>query len=124
MDRLERQYLEEAIKLGIDLRVFTRHETGINSKIRNVDAVVIFTNKVSHQVRKQAMNMAKSNDIPGFCTLKECLECLGEIKKGGVSDEKCCREVSAGKCCCCLDGGDGVRRPSADYGRHRHPGKR
>lgn len=87
MDRLERQYLEEAAKLGIDLRVFTRTEAGISSKIRNVDAMVIFTNKVSHQVKKQAVNMARSNDIPvfmhhscGICTLRECLGCINIIK--------------------------------------------
>jgi len=87
MDRLERQYLEEAAKLGIDLRVFTRTEAGISSKIRNVDAMVIFTNKVSHQVKKQAVNMARSSDIPvfmhhscGICTLRECLGCIKTIK--------------------------------------------
>ncbi|MRR57620.1 MAG: DUF2325 domain-containing protein [Deltaproteobacteria bacterium] len=83
MDRLERQYLEEAARFGVDLRVFSRSEARISSKIRNVDAMVIFTNKVSHQVKKQAVNMAKANDIPvfmhhscGICTLRECLGCL------------------------------------------------
>jgi len=90
MDRLERQYLEEAAKLGIDLRVFTRSEARISSKIRKVDAMVIFTNKVSHQVKKQAVNMAKANDIPvfmhhscGICTLRECLGCLMFANKFG-----------------------------------------
>jgi hypothetical protein len=92
MDRLERQYLEEAARLGIDLRVFTKTEVRIGSKIRNVDAVVIFTNKVSHQVKKQAVNMAKANDIPvfmhhscGICTLRECLCCINTLQ-GGVKN--------------------------------------
>lgn len=87
MDRLERQYLDEAAKLGIDLRVFTKSEAGITSKIRNVDAMVIFTNKVSHQVKKQAVVAAKTKNIPifmhhscGICTLRECLGCLNIIK--------------------------------------------
>jgi hypothetical protein len=66
MDRLERHYLEEAAKLGVDLRVFTRSEAGSSSKIRNVEAMVIFTNEISHQVKKQAVNRAKANDIPVF----------------------------------------------------------
>jgi hypothetical protein len=87
MDRLERQYQDEAEKLGIDLRVFTRSAARFNSKIRNVDAMVIFTNKVSHQVKKQAVNTARANDIPvfmhhscGICTLRECLGYINTFK--------------------------------------------
>ena len=83
MDRLERHYREEAGKAGIELRVFNKAENGIASKIRNVDALVIFTNKVSHRVKKEAMNTAKRMNIPvlqchscGICTLRDCLNCL------------------------------------------------
>ncbi len=93
MDRLERQYLEEAEKFGVDLRVFTTSEARINSKIRNVDAMLIFTNKVSHQVKKQAVVAAKANSIPvfishscGICTLRECLGCINTIKGRGKNE--------------------------------------
>jgi len=83
MDRLERHYIEEAGKLGIDLKVFTRQEANIGSKIRNADAMLIFTNKVSHKVKAQAIKEAKAKGIPvhmqhscGVCTLRNCLECL------------------------------------------------
>ncbi|KAF0218599.1 MAG: hypothetical protein FD174_2692 [Geobacteraceae bacterium] len=83
MDRLERHYLVEAERVGIDLRVFNRSEVNIDSKIKHVDAIVIFTNKVSHRVKKEAMNAARANDIPvfmhhacGVCTLRDCLNCL------------------------------------------------
>lgn len=83
MDRLERHYYSEAEKLGIELRVFNKPETGINSKINNVDAVVIFTNKVSHRARREAMTAAKSKNIPvlmyhscGICTIRNCFSCL------------------------------------------------
>ena len=89
MDRLERNYITEAEKLLIDLRVFTKSETGITSKIKNVDAMVIFTNKVSHKARKEAMNIAKARNIPvlmyhscGVCTLRDCLNCLKNKKEG------------------------------------------
>jgi hypothetical protein len=92
MDRLEKHYLEEAAKLGFDLKVFSRSENGISAKIRTVDAMVIFTNKVSHQVKKQALNVAKTHDIPvfmhhscGICTLRKCLGCL-TIMLEGVKD--------------------------------------
>jgi ABC-type uncharacterized transport system substrate-binding protein len=83
MDRLERHYLEEAHKSGIDLRVYSVAEAKLASKMKNVDAIVIFTNKVSHKVKKQAMEVSKANGIPvfmhhscGVCTLRECLNCL------------------------------------------------
>jgi cellobiose-specific phosphotransferase system component IIB len=64
MDRLESHYISEAEKLGIDLKVFNKPEAGITQKIKNVDAVVIFTGKVSHRAKKEAMNVAKSKNIP------------------------------------------------------------
>jgi hypothetical protein len=87
MDRLERHYINEAEKSGIDLRVFTKSEVNIGSKIRNADAVVILTNKVSHQVKREVMSVAKSRKIPvfmyhscGICTLRNCLSCLKNEK--------------------------------------------
>jgi ABC-type uncharacterized transport system substrate-binding protein len=83
MDRLQRNYISEAGKLGIDLRVFTKPEVELSSKIKNVNAVVIFTNKVSHKAKREVMNVAKAKNIPvfmyhscGICTLRDCLSCL------------------------------------------------
>ncbi len=83
MDRLTRHYIEEALKMGIELRVFTRQEVNIGPKIRNTDAMVIFTNKVSHNVKARAVREAKANGIPvhmqhscGVCSLRSCLDCL------------------------------------------------
>ena len=87
MDRLERQYKNEAEKMGINLKVFNKSEAGIGSKIRNMDALVIFTNKVSHQAKREVMNAAKANKIPvfmyhscGVCTLRDCFRCLKNEK--------------------------------------------
>ena len=89
MDRLERHYMNEAERFGIDLKVFTKSETGIMSKIKNMDALVIFTNKVSHRVKKEAVNTAKAMNIPvlmyhscGVCTLRDCLSCQKKTKRG------------------------------------------
>ncbi len=83
MDRLERQYINIAKQLGIKLRVFSQHKNSMQSKIGKVDGVVIFTNKVSHKARKEAVRIAKINKIPflmhhscGVCSLRECLTCL------------------------------------------------
>lgn len=93
MDRLERHYISEAEKFGISLKVFTKAEPELPSKIKNMDAVVIFTNKVSHRVKKEAMSAAKNKKIPvlmchscGICTLRDCFSCLNNNSsplKGG-----------------------------------------
>ena len=90
MDRLERHYREEAALRGIELRVFTRPEGNMATKLKNVDAVVIFTNKVSHNAKMHAVEAAKGNGVPvymhhscGICTLRECLNCLSIINHNG-----------------------------------------
>jgi len=83
MDRLERHYLEEAQRAGISLQVFTKSQTNIAAKLKKADAIVIFTNKVSHRVKSEAMQVAKAHNIPvimhhacGVCTFRNCLECF------------------------------------------------
>lgn len=83
MDRLERQYINAAKQLGIKLKVFSKNKPAMQSKIGNVDGMVIFTNKVSHEARKEAVRIAGTNKIPllmrhscGICSLRECLTCL------------------------------------------------
>ena len=83
MNRLHRHYLEEAARLGIELRVFNQAEVHMAAKLKHVDAMVIFTNKVAHAARHRALDIARSRGIPvhmahscGLCTLRECLTCL------------------------------------------------
>lgn len=94
MDRLERHYLEEAKQAGIDLRVFSSSVVNMTSKIRNFDAMVIFTNKISHRAKNEAVSAAKANGIPvfmhhscGVCTFRECLKCLRIMKCGNERAE-------------------------------------
>lgn len=83
MDRLERHYREEAERVGISLQVFSKSQTNIAAKLKKADAIVIFTNKVSHRVKIEAMQVAKSLNIPvfmhhacGVCTFRNCLQCF------------------------------------------------
>lgn len=86
MDRLGEQYRKEAQELGMDLSIFSQANPTMRCKIKRADAVVIFTNKVSHQARHEAFTAAKKQGIPifmhhacGVCTLRECLNCLNLI---------------------------------------------
>lgn len=82
MDRLDKHYKEVAELAGLSLQIFSRSQTNIAAKLKKADLMVIFTNKVSHRVKTEAMQAAKSRGIPvimrhtcGVCTLRECLEC-------------------------------------------------
>jgi hypothetical protein len=86
MDRLGAQYQKEAKKLGMQLEVFSQLENNMSKRIRAADAVIIFTNMVSHKARHQAVEMAKESGIPvfmhhacGVCSLRQCLKCLSII---------------------------------------------
>jgi DNA-binding MurR/RpiR family transcriptional regulator len=92
MDRLEKHYREEAERAGITLQVFSKSQTNIAAKLKKADAMVIFTNKVSHRVKVEAMQVAKARAIPvimqhacGVCTLRNCLECFAAKSPGSLN---------------------------------------
>lgn len=83
MTRLERHYRNEAKRAGIELRIFNQSEVNLGAKLEHVDALLIFTNKVSHRARREALDAVKGRAIPvlmehscGVCTLRDCLNCL------------------------------------------------
>lgn len=83
MDRLERHYIEEASSCGIDLRVFNTSQARLASKIKTVEALILFTNKVSHRFRNEVIGLARARNIPvfmchscGVCSLRNCLSHL------------------------------------------------
>lgn len=89
MDRLGDKYQQEAKRYGIVLRIFSQAEPRMTKSIKGADAVVIFTNKVSHHARNEAVDTAKKHGIPivmhhacGVCTLRECFNCLKIIGAG------------------------------------------
>jgi hypothetical protein len=84
MTRLRKDYVDAAGECGVRLKVFTGQESKIADRIGNAGLVIIFTNKVSHEGRRQAVVFARSNNIPlrmvhscGIASLRKCLECSG-----------------------------------------------
>lgn len=84
MTRLEARYREEARKHGHELHVFSQANARMAARIRTSDAMILFTNKISHHARNEAVLAAKKDDVPifmfhscGLCTLRDCLRCLG-----------------------------------------------
>lgn len=85
MDRLERVYEQEAQRYGVRLKVFTKTKKNLGERIGSADAVIVFTNKVSHTSKREVMNEAKKQSICvlqchacGVCSLRQCLEQICE----------------------------------------------
>lgn len=90
MARLERRYRSEAAQFGIKLTLFDQERAGLATSIKNQDAVVVFSNKVSLRCRKKVLAIARKNEIPVFifdscgpCIFQECSHCLLLINAGG-----------------------------------------
>lgn len=81
MDRLRQEYIDTAKGLGVNLKVFTGQERSIRNQLGEVDMMILFTGKVSHAARMEAVKHAKSNNIPlrmvhssGVSSLRKCIE--------------------------------------------------
>ncbi|MBQ7739159.1 MAG: DUF2325 domain-containing protein [Desulfovibrionaceae bacterium] len=81
MDRLKKDYIAAAKDRGHDLRWISRNERNFVDKIGNPDALIVFTNKVSHEAKRKAVQVARTRNIPlrmihscGVSSLRECLE--------------------------------------------------
>jgi len=83
MDRLEPHYRREAREAGHELKIFSVYETGMEAKIGKTDALVLFTDKVSHSARAHALEAARNLGISvvqshssGVSSLRQCLGSL------------------------------------------------
>ena len=81
MDRLRQEYIDTAKGLGVTLKVFTGQERSIKSQLGDLDMMILFTSKVSHAARMEAVKHAKTNNIPlhmihssGISSLRKCIE--------------------------------------------------
>jgi len=83
MDRLKQDYLRTAKQAGVDLKIFTGKESTIAAQLGKSERIIIFTNKVSHQAKNEAMNVAKARNIPVHmlhsCGVSSLRKCLSEV---------------------------------------------
>jgi hypothetical protein len=90
MTRLKKDYVQAAEQWGVRLKVFTGQESKIADRIGNAGLVIIFTNRVSHEGRRQAVLFARSNNIPTrmihSCSIASLRECLKSDGSGGLGE--------------------------------------
>jgi len=71
MDRLRRLHHDEADRASVELQVFIRSENNIGAKLKKADAVVLFTNKLSHRVKNEAiLTFGNGYQLYCICSLK------------------------------------------------------
>ncbi|MEW6488055.1 MAG: DUF2325 domain-containing protein [Thermodesulfobacteriota bacterium] len=87
MERSRGRYVDEARKLGVDLKVYNTAPNRMVERLAHVDGIVVLTNRVSHEAKRMAVTAAKTRRIPvlhchacGVCSVRECLSSL----KGGA----------------------------------------
>ena len=81
MDRLKRDYQKVGVKYGVDIYHFERGRQGLDKRLGKMDAIVIFTGRVSHNAMKQARSAATAGGAHlimsracGLSSLGRCLE--------------------------------------------------
>ncbi|MDA8126269.1 MAG: DUF2325 domain-containing protein [Deltaproteobacteria bacterium] len=95
ISRLKKHYVDEAERLGIELRVFDVLRGDIAGRIENLDALVIFTSQIAHCTKNGVMRTARAKEIRvvlchscGICSLRECMACLRGLPVGGTRNEE------------------------------------
>lgn len=80
IDRLKSDYMAAAHEHGCQLKCISRNERNFVDKIGNPDQMIVFTNKISHEAKRKAVQVARSRKIPlfmihscGVSSLRECL---------------------------------------------------
>lgn len=68
LDRLKNQYESLAEEHGIELRVYSKPKADLQGRISQVDAVVLFTNLVSHQSAREVRKLARSGNVSLICS--------------------------------------------------------
>lgn len=88
MDRLKRNYEKNATEFGVNLKFFPSFATGAPDRMKNVDAIIVFTGKTSHKIRDVAVRIAKVKNIPirmihscGVSSLRAGLENLLSVAR-------------------------------------------
>src|SRR3989304_2381299 len=91
LDRLEQRYRSEAKHQDVDLRVFNKPTCNLSCKLAGVDAVILFTDLVSHASAEQVYKLARAKSVCLICShnssLSAARRCLAQAKQGRKAAE-------------------------------------
>lgn len=99
MDRLRNDYANAASEKGFSLIHIERDRPGMSESLESADAIIVFTNKISHEAKRKAAHSAKKRSIPlitahscGVSTLRRCL--AKSLDKQGLNIKPTCKPAS------------------------------
>lgn len=78
-ERMEKIYKEQGKEMGYKLKVMCKIQSGFTKRIGNPDAIIIFTNTVSHKMVVAAENIAKKNKLTVIKSHNSSQFALGNI---------------------------------------------
>ena len=85
MDRLKRNYLKVGVKYGVDVYHFERGRPRLEKRLGGMDAIVIFTGRISHNAMKQARSVGRAAGarviMSRACGISSLGRCLDRIIK-------------------------------------------
>lgn len=88
MDRLEKHYFNLERRYDVNFKVIPKSIKDITRRIGRINAVIIFTNKISHPVKNIMLNFARSKEIPclmchscGISTLEKSIKYIKRTKQ-------------------------------------------
>lgn len=86
MDKLKKNYQRAADEYCVDLHHFERDCPRLEDRLSGMDAIVIFTYRVSHNARGKAMSKGEVDGIPVFMcrssgSISSLRRCMDEITK-------------------------------------------
>ena len=86
LDRLKRSYEKTAVGLGFRPKMFGQKVPRFGKRLGGVEAIILFTGTISHDMVRQAIEVARQSKIKiirvhnsGVGSLKRCLEGLAAV---------------------------------------------
>ncbi len=87
-DKMHSQYKNVASKHGHKVKVYTQLTAGFEKSIGHPDAIVLFTDKVSHKMVWIATKKAKKENIPIIRNHSSSISALESVLKNMEKNEK------------------------------------
>ena len=86
LDRLKRSYEKTAMDFGIRAKIFGQKVPRLSKRFGDVEAIILFTGTISHDMVRQAVEFARQSNIKitrihnsGVGSLKRCLAGMATV---------------------------------------------
>lgn len=86
LDRLKAKYGDLSSKMGINAHIYSQMAPKLAKRIDGMDAIIIFTGTISHNMVRPVVKLAKNRNIPVVrshtSSVSALKRCLSEVREG------------------------------------------